>query len=49
MEAFWYALYATGGRVLSTWLRTPRVQKIFALVSGAVFMGFGGMLLMARV
>ncbi|ATU71521.1 LysE family translocator [Komagataeibacter xylinus] len=49
VEAFWYALYATGGRVLSTWLRTPRVQKIFALVSGAMFMGFGGMLLMARV
>ncbi|KAB8123739.1 LysE family translocator [Komagataeibacter medellinensis] len=48
-EAFWYAVYATAGRVLSTWLRTPRVQALFAWVTGAVFMGFGIMLLMTHV
>ncbi|WP_255673812.1 LysE family translocator [Komagataeibacter sp. FNDCF1] len=49
VEAFWYGVYATGGRLLSAWLRTRRVQKVFALVTGAVFMGFGAMLLAAHV
>ncbi|CAM3134295.1 lysine/threonine exporter protein LysE [Komagataeibacter xylinus NBRC 15237] len=49
VEAFWYLVYAGGGRMLSAWLRTPVVRRVFGIVTGLVFMGFGAMLLLARV
>nr|WP_227672662.1 LysE family translocator [Komagataeibacter sp. FXV3] len=49
VEALWYLVYASGGRVLSAWLRTPRVHRVFCLVTGIVFIGFGVMLLLTQV
>ncbi|WP_182356061.1 LysE family translocator [Komagataeibacter europaeus] len=49
VEVFWYVVYASGGRVLSAWLRTPEVHRIFCLVTGLVFIGFGAMLLLTQV
>lgn len=49
VEVFWYLVYAGGGRILSSWLRTPVVRRVFGIVTGTVFMGFGAMLLLARV
>ncbi|WP_264986377.1 LysE family translocator [Komagataeibacter swingsii] len=49
VEVACYLAYAGGGRVLSVWLRTPRVHRVFCFVSGLVFIGFGAMLLLARV
>ncbi|MCK9819931.1 LysE family translocator [Komagataeibacter oboediens] len=49
VEVFWYGIYAGGGRVLSAWLRTPVVRRVFSIVTGLVFMGFGAMLLLTRM
>ncbi|GCE83897.1 LysE family translocator [Komagataeibacter diospyri] len=49
VEVSCYLVYAGGGRVLSVWLRTPGVHRVFCFVSGLVFIGFGAMLLLTRI
>lgn len=45
IEAFWYAMYALGGRQLSAWLKPENRQRLFNRATGALFIGFGGLLL----
>jgi threonine/homoserine/homoserine lactone efflux protein len=45
IEALWYAVYAQGGRRLANWLKPENRQRAFNRMTGAVFIGFGGMLL----
>jgi threonine/homoserine/homoserine lactone efflux protein len=48
IEAFWYGIYASGGRSLSRWLAVPRTRRAFDRATGVVFIGFGLSLLKAR-
>lgn len=48
IEAFWYAIYALGGRSLSRYLNRPAVKRAFNRVTGAIFMGFGLALLRVK-
>lgn len=41
IEAFWYGVYALGGRSLSRYLAKPAVKRAFNRVTGAIFVGFG--------
>jgi threonine/homoserine/homoserine lactone efflux protein len=41
VEAFWYAVYALGGRSLSGYVARPSVRRIFDRVTGVIFIGFG--------
>jgi len=45
IETCWYFVYALGGRGLATWLERPSAQRLFNRLTGAVFMGFGALLL----
>lgn len=48
IETFWYFAYALGGRGLSRWLEKPAAKRMFNKMTGAVFIGFGAMLLRAQ-
>ncbi|MCJ2048050.1 LysE family translocator [Methylobacterium sp. J-078] len=47
-ELLWYGVYALGGRRLATALTRPALKRAFDRVTGAIFVGFGAMLLGAR-
>lgn len=47
-ELFWYGVYALGGRRLASALTRPALKRAFDRITGAVFAGFGAMLLGAR-
>lgn len=48
IEAFWYAVYALGGRSLAAWLAPANRQRLFNRATGLLFIGFGGALLGSR-
>ncbi|MDQ1229620.1 LysE family translocator [Sphingomonas sp. SORGH_AS_0879] len=48
IEAFWYVVYAFGGRSLSRYMSRPMVKRAFNRVTGVIFMGFGLALLKAK-
>lgn len=48
VECFWYVIYAAGGRSLSRHLARPSTKRIFNRVTGAIFFGFGAILLKAK-
>jgi threonine/homoserine/homoserine lactone efflux protein len=45
IDTFWYCVYALGGMRLAAWLRPARRQRTFNRATGAMFFGFGGLLL----
>jgi threonine/homoserine/homoserine lactone efflux protein len=47
-ELFWYGVYALGGRRLASAVTRPALKRAFDRITGAVFAGFGAMLLGAR-
>ncbi len=47
-ELFWYAVYALGGRKLAGSLSRPALKRVFDRITGAIFVGFGAMLLGTR-
>ena len=49
IEAFWYSVYALGGRSLARWLAPANRQRLFNRATGLMFIGFGGALLGSRV
>jgi threonine/homoserine/homoserine lactone efflux protein len=49
IEAFWFGVYATGGRSLARWLAPANRQRLFNRATGAIFIGFGAALLGSRV
>ncbi len=49
IEAFWFSVYALGGRSLATWLAPPRRQLLFNRATGTLFIGFGAALLGSRM
>lgn len=49
IEAFWFGVYATGGRSLSRWLAPANRQRLFNRATGTLFIGFGAALLGSRV
>lgn len=48
IEMFWYLVYGLAGGSLSRQLRKPRLKRAFNRVTGAIFVGFGAMLLKTR-
>jgi threonine/homoserine/homoserine lactone efflux protein len=48
VEMLWYLIYGLAGGSLSRQLRQPRLKRVFNRVTGAIFVGFGAMLLRAR-
>lgn len=48
IEAFWYGVYALGGRSLSRYLAKPAVKRAFNRMTGAIFVGFGLALLRVK-
>lgn len=48
IEAFWFGMYALGGRSLATWLAPANRQRLFNRVTGGVFVAFGIALLGSR-
>jgi threonine/homoserine/homoserine lactone efflux protein len=48
IESFWYAMYALGGARLARWLQPANRQRLFNRATGALFIGFGGLLLGSR-
>lgn len=48
IEAFWYGVYALGGRSLSRYLARPVVKRAFNRMTGAIFIGFGLALLRVK-
>jgi threonine/homoserine/homoserine lactone efflux protein len=49
IEAFWFSMYAIGGRSLSAWLAPVNRKRLFNRVTGGVFVAFGAALLGSRV
>jgi threonine/homoserine/homoserine lactone efflux protein len=49
IESLWYAIYALGGSKLARWLEPAHRQRLFNRATGAIFVGFGGLLLGSRV
>ncbi|HVJ03040.1 MAG TPA: LysE family translocator [Sphingomonas sp.] len=49
IEAFWYSVYALGGRSLARWLAPANRQRLFNRATALMFIGFGGALLGHRV
>lgn len=49
IEAFWYGVYALGGRSLAAWLAPANRKRLFNRATGVMFIGFGGALLGGRV
>lgn len=48
IEMFWYLVYGIAGGSLSRQLRKPRLKRVFNRITGAIFVGFGAMLLKTR-
>lgn len=48
IEMFWYLVYGLAGGSLSRQLRKPGLKRVFNRVTGAIFVGFGAMLLKTR-
>ena len=48
IEAFWFGMYALGGRSLAAWLAPANRQRLFNRVTGGVFIAFGAALLGSR-
>ena len=48
IDTFWYFTYALGGRGLAVHLERPALKRAFNRVTGAVFVGFGAVLLKSR-
>ena len=48
IEAFWFGMYAIGGRSLAAWLAPANRQRLFNRVTGGVFIAFGVALLGSR-
>lgn len=48
IDIIWYFTYAMGGRGLATHLEKPALKQVFNRVTGAVFVGFGAILLKSR-
>jgi threonine/homoserine/homoserine lactone efflux protein len=48
IDIIWYFTYAMGGRGLATHLEKPALKRVFNRVTGAVFVGFGAILLKSR-
>lgn len=49
IEAFWFGVYALGGRSLARRLAPANRQRLFNRATGLLFIGFGGALLGSRV
>lgn len=47
-ELFWYAVYGLGGNRLRHYLSRPALRRMFDRLTGAMFVGFGIMLLRFR-
>ena len=47
-DCFWYLVYAAGGRSLSRHLARPSIKRAFNRLTGAIFVGFGLLLLRAK-
>lgn len=47
-ELFWYAVYALSGARLAVSLTRPGLKRLFDRATGAIFIGFGAMLLGTR-
>jgi len=48
IDTIWYFTYAMGGRGLASHLERPSLKRVFNRVTGAVFVGFGAVLLRSR-
>jgi threonine/homoserine/homoserine lactone efflux protein len=48
IEMFWYLVYGVAGGSLSRQLRKPSLKRTFNRLTGAIFVGFGALLLRAR-
>lgn len=48
VEAFWYGVYALGGRSFARFLKRPSIKLAFDRVTGVIFIGFGLALLKAK-
>lgn len=48
IEVSWYFVYAAFGKQLSAYLRRAAVMKAFNRLTGGVFIGFAGLMAMAR-
>ncbi|CAN5260846.1 LysE family translocator [soil metagenome] len=48
VEAFWYAVYAFGGRSLSGYLNRPSIKRSFNRITSVIFVGFALGLLKAK-
>ena len=48
IEAFWFSMYALGGRSLSAWLAPANRQRLFNRLTGGIFVAFGIALLGSR-
>ncbi len=48
IEAFWFGMYAVGGRSLAAWLAPANRQRLFNRVTGTIFIAFGAALLGSR-
>ena len=48
IDTIWYFTYAVGGRSLASHLERPSLKRVFNRVTGAVFVGFGAVLLKSR-
>lgn len=49
VESLWYSLYAFGGRSLSSYLARPALRRAFDRTTGTIFVGFGIVLLRAKL
>jgi threonine/homoserine/homoserine lactone efflux protein len=47
-EMFWYGVYAMSGARLATTLTRPGLKRLFDRATGAIFLGFGAVLLGTR-
>jgi threonine/homoserine/homoserine lactone efflux protein len=45
---FWYGVYARSGARLATTLTRPGLKRLFDRATGAIFLGFGAVLLGTR-
>jgi threonine/homoserine/homoserine lactone efflux protein len=48
IDTFWYFTYAMGGRSLAGHLEKPALKRVFNRATGAIFVGFGAVLLTSR-
>ncbi|MDE1915177.1 MAG: LysE family translocator [Sphingomonadales bacterium] len=48
IDTFWYLTYALGGRGLARHLERPSLKRVFNRATGAIFVGFGAILLKSK-